>query len=73
MNENEENELNNQVVFLQKENNELKLKLEEITTHLKKYTTPLRNKVYYENHKEEILNKNKKYFISNEKKKNMQK
>jgi hypothetical protein len=29
--------------------------------HLKKYTAPSRSKTYYENHKEELLEKMKKY------------
>jgi len=29
--------------------------------HLKKYTAPKRSKIYYENHKEELLDKMKKY------------
>ena len=29
--------------------------------HLKKYTAPKRSKTYYENHKEELLNKMKTY------------
>ena len=36
----------------------------ELTTtkeHLKKYTAPKRSKTYYENHKEELLNKMKTY------------
>jgi hypothetical protein len=39
------------------ENNLLKDKINELTEHLKKYTSPKRNKKYYENHKEEIINK----------------
>ena len=47
---------------LQQENNELKEKL-------KKYTAPARHKNYYENHKEEILARNKTYEVTTEKKK----
>lgn len=50
------------------ENTELKeritkieLELAETKEHLKKYTAPLRNKIYYENNKEEIKQKVKEY------------
>jgi hypothetical protein len=39
---------------LEEENKELKEKL-------KTYTAPLRRKTYYENHKEELIQKNKEY------------
>jgi len=42
----------NQVKILEEENKELKEKL-------KKYTAPTRSKVFYEKHKEEILQQNK--------------
>ena len=45
------------------------IELENTKEHLKKYTAPHRNKTYYENHKEELLSKQKKYVISPEKKK----
>jgi len=58
------------------ENEELKLKLillekenEELKEHLKKYTAPVRSKKYYENHKEELLNKMKEKPISSDKRK----
>ena len=35
--------------------------LNETKEHLKKYTAPKRSKTYYENHKEELLEKMKKY------------
>jgi len=57
------------IKFLEEENIKLKLELEETKEHLKKYTAPSRHKTYYENHKEEILNKQKCYVISPEKKK----
>ena len=44
----------NKVELLEQENKELKEKL-------KKYTAPSRSKFFYENHKEEILQKNKEY------------
>jgi len=46
--------LKNKISELEKENIELK-------EHLKKYTAPTRYKKYYENHKEEILQRNKEY------------
>jgi len=39
------------------------IKLKE---HLKKYTAPTRSKTYYENHKEEVLQKVKHYKESNQ-------
>ena len=66
---NEMEELINQIKKLQEENNQLKLELQETKEHLKKYTTPSRNKKYYETHKEEILNKQKQYVVPSEKKK----
>ena len=38
--------------------------LNETKEHLKKYTAPKRSKTYYENHKEELLEKMKKYTTS---------
>ena len=55
--------------FLEKENEKLKSELEETREHLKKYTAPTRHKTYYENHKEEILTKQKNYIVLAEKKK----
>lgn len=40
--------------LLEHENKELKEKL-------KKYTAPKRSKIFYENHKEDVLQKNKEY------------
>ena len=51
----QENEL------LKQENEELKKRVSELEEHLKKYTAPARSKTYYENHKEELLEKMKKY------------
>ena len=39
------------------ENKLLKEKINELTEHLKKYTSPKRNKKFYENHKEELIKK----------------
>ena len=41
--------------------------LNETKEHLKKYTAPSRSKTYYENHKEELLEKMKNYTPSPEK------
>jgi hypothetical protein len=46
---------------LKKENEELKLRIIELEERLKKYTAPARSKTYYETHKEELLEKMKKY------------
>jgi hypothetical protein len=54
---------------LLKENLLLKEEIGLLKEKLKKYTAPARHKNYYENHKEEILTKNKTYQISPEKKK----
>lgn len=50
----------NALEILQKENEELKNKVSELEEKLKKYTAPSRSKTYYENHKEELLEKMKK-------------
>jgi hypothetical protein len=55
-------ELINKNKLLEEENKELKEKL-------KKYTAPARHKTYYENHKQELLAKNKEYKVPFEKKK----
>jgi len=39
----------------------LEQEIAQLKIHLKKYTAPLRNKTYYENHKEEVIQKVKKY------------
>ena len=53
-------ELIKKIENLKKENENLKNVLNETQEHLKKYTAP-NKKVYYENHKEEIKAKVKKY------------
>ena len=50
-------ELINKNKILEEENKELKEKL-------KKYTAPARHKIYYENHKEEVLARNKAYQVT---------
>jgi hypothetical protein len=62
-------ELLQKIKILEKENENLKSELEQTKEHLKKYTAPSRHKTYYENHKEEILSKQKSYVVSSEKKK----
>ena len=49
-----ETELYEKIKKLEEENTELKNKL-------KTYTAPTRNKNYYENHKEDIIQKSKEY------------
>ena len=41
--------------------NWLSYKINELKEHLKKYTAPPRNKKYYENHRDEIIQKSKEY------------
>jgi len=56
-----------EIEVIKKENEELKNKVLELEEKLKKYTSPARSKTYYENHKEELLDKMKKYKPSPEK------
>ena len=64
-----EQELLTKIQLLEEENIQLKKKLQETSEHLKKYTSPERNKKFYENHKEELLQKMKTNPISSEKRK----
>lgn len=57
------------IQLLKEENEKLKNELLETKEHLKKYTAPARHKTYYENHKLELLAKNKEYKVPPEKKK----
>ena len=50
-----------EVQLLKNENECLKNKVIELEEKLKKYTAPARSKIYYENHKDELLEKMKKY------------
>ena len=50
-----------EINLLTKENEVLRNKISELEEKLKKYTAPARSKVYYENHKDELLVKMKKY------------
>jgi hypothetical protein len=52
---------------LKKEIDQLRGKVSELEEKLKKYTAPSRSKKFYENHKEELLEKMKKYKPSPEK------
>lgn len=52
---------------LKKEIDELREKVTDLEEKLKKYTAPSRSKKFYENHKEELLEKMKKYKPSPEK------
>ena len=47
--------------ILREQNENFSKELEEIKEHLKKYTSPSYKKIYYENNKEEIKQKNKEY------------
>ena len=48
-------------ILLKNKINELEKEIIELKEHLKKYTAPTRYKKYYENHKEELLQKNREY------------
>ena len=50
-----------ELTIIKNENNLLKLENLELKEHLKKYTAPSYKKAYYENNKEEIKEKQKKY------------
>ncbi len=56
---------------LQERVKELENELNKTKEHLKTYTSPIRHKDYYENHKEELKQKTKEYknTLSTEKKK----
>lgn len=64
-----EQQLLDKIKILQQENEILKFELQETKEHLKKYTSPERNKKFYEEHKEELLDKMKLRPISSEKRK----
>jgi hypothetical protein len=49
------------IANLEQQIKQLTAELNETKEHLKKYTAPVRSKTYYENHKEELLEKMKKY------------
>ena len=52
---------------LEEQIKQLTQELNETKEHLKKYTAPSRSKTFYENHKEELLEKMKNYTPSPEK------
>ena len=52
---------------LEEQIKQLTQELNDTKEHLKKYTAPSRSKTFYENHKEELLEKMKKYTPSLEK------
>lgn len=56
---------------LEKENQELKERIVELEEKLSKYSNPKRNKKFYQEHRDEILERNKEYKknLSAEKKK----
>ena len=57
------------IKFLEEENKKLQDELTKTREHLKKYTAPSRSKTFYENHKEELLEKMKSNPIPSEKRK----
>jgi len=62
-------ELLQKIKFLEEENEKLKSELEKTKERLKKYTAPKRNNKFYNEHKEELLQKMKENPISSEKRK----
>ena len=54
-------ETENKIKELEDELEKTKNELIETKEHLKKYTAPERSKTFYENHKIDILQKNKEY------------
>jgi regulator of replication initiation timing len=52
---------------LEEQIKQLTIELNDTKEHLKKYTAPARSKTFYENHKEELLEKMKQYTPSPEK------
>ena len=47
--------------LLKQKNSSLEDEIVKLKEHLKKYTAPTRSKTYYENHKEEVIQKVKHY------------
>jgi predicted GNAT family acetyltransferase len=54
-------DLLNKNKLLEEELQKIKNELIDTKEHLKKYTAPIRSKTYYENHKEEIIQKVKEH------------
>jgi hypothetical protein len=48
-------------ILLREELEKIRIELTETKEHLKKYTAPARSKTYYENHREEVIQKVKNY------------
>ncbi len=69
MNQNSVDNLEKEIELLKQENELLKKELKETKEHLKKYTAPCYKKTYYENNKDEIKEKHKKYMPTDEQKK----
>ena len=55
--------------LLEEELQKIKNELIDTKEHLKKYTAPIRHKTYYENHKQELLEKMKSNPIPTDKRK----
>ena len=53
-------ETENELLLKQKIHS-LEQEIEQLKEHLKKYTAPSRSKLFYENHKSTVLQKNKEY------------
>jgi hypothetical protein len=64
-----ESELLIKYKLLEEEYQKLQIELIATKEHLKRYTAPARNKTFYENHKEELLEKMKANPTSSEKRK----
>lgn len=62
-------ELLQKIKFLEEENKKLTSELYKTKEHLTKYTAPKRNNKFYNEHKEELLQKMKEHPISSEKRK----
>ncbi len=62
-------ELLNKNKLLLEELQKIKNELIDTKEHLKKYTAPIRHKTYYENHKQELLEKMKSNPIPTDKRK----
>ena len=62
-------ELLNKNKLLEAELQKIKNELIDTKEHLKKYTAPIRHKTYYENHKQELLEKMKSNPIPTDKRK----
>jgi len=53
--------MENENELLKQKIHTLEQEIEQLKEHLKKYTAPSRSKTYYENHKEEVIQKVKNY------------